>query len=669
MSQPPILIFAQRYKAFFDATNDAIAVFNGKGDILDANPLLVHLTGQPYDILVSMHMSNIFDAMDVGALERIFKRILQGKLQKEPLECVVLHINGGRRSLEVSLSLLKNQYGYAETLFAVMHDVTLRKEVEADLMQQAEELQRVFDAVPTILLVMDERKRIRRMNRSGLATLGATESQVLGQSIGDALRCEWRHESPNGCGHGPSCQNCAIVESLHQCIQSGETVMNREESIPQSPGQDPEQFYYYRVNCIPLETRGTRWSVVSLEDSTANKRAEIKTRALHDSISKSNMELKKSLDHLAQSQAKLMTAQKLEQIGLLASGLAHNLRTPLSGIKGYSQLLKVEYPQLQELNFIVDEVGIMESIINNLMLKSRKDHQKSQEVINLNDLLRIELQFLAANMYFKHKVKKEVDLDPSLPSITGIYSHFSQALLNIIQNALDAMYSASVKILTIKTRHDDTSIFIDISDTGGGIPQDVLSHVFDDFFTTKPSTVDRKGDEPTGTGLGLGSASQNIREYGGRIDIQSSVGEGTTVTVTVPCNQTKQRRAGRHRILIVDDSDTMVGLLSRMCEDFGAEAYGVTDGEKALEIFQRVKPHLVVSDMLMPGFTGPELMGQIRKIQPDQKVIYITGYSENPDFKAWLTAEAQNGEHSALLRKPFELDEFHELLRRMTPSS
>ena len=378
MSQPPILIFAQRYKAFFDATNDAIAVFNATGDILDANPLLVQMSGQPFETLVSMHIADIFDPMDVGALQRIFKRILEGKRQKEPLECAIVHQNGDRRILEVSLSLLKNQYGYAETLFAVMHDVTLRKEIEADLMQQAEELQRVFDAVPTLLLVVDERERIRRMNRSGLAALDAVEYQVLGQRIGDVLHCHWRLESPLGCGHGPSCKKCLIYLSLRRCIDDGETVMNQEESFPQRAGSTPSEYFYYRVNCIPLETRGKRWSVVSLEDSTAKKRAEIKTRTLHDSISQSNMELKKSLDHLAQSQTKLMAAQKLEQIGLLASGLAHNLRTPLAGIKGYSQLLKVEYPHLQELNFVLDEVGIMESIINNLMLKSRKDHQKSQ---------------------------------------------------------------------------------------------------------------------------------------------------------------------------------------------------------------------------------------------------------------------------------------------------
>ena len=665
MTQPPILIFAQRYKAFFDATNDAIAVLNPHGELLDANPLLVQLTGHPFESLVSMHLRDVFDPHDVGVLEKIFQRILAGTPQKEPVECVILHKKGQRRILEVSLSLLKNQYGYEQTLFAVMHDVTRRKEIEGDLVQQAEELQRVFDAVPTILLVMDERRRIRRMNRSGLATLKTSEPEVLGRRIGDVLRCEYRQESPRGCGNGPSCRHCAIHHSLLRASQEGEMVMNVEQSIPLAPGGDPENPFYFRVNSVPLDTRGKRWSVVSLEDITAKKRAEIRTQSLHDSISKSNLELKKSLEHLGRSQTKLMAAQKLEQIGLLASGLAHNLRTPLSGIKGYTQLLKSDHPELKELEFIIDEVAIMESIINNLMLKSRKDHQKSEEVINLNDLLRIEIQFLSAHLFFKHRVKKVLEFDEHLPSIKGVYSHFSQALLNIIQNALDAMYDSETKVLTIRTRHDASAIYVEIGDTGCGIPSEIQAHVFDDFFTTKPSTVDRQGDEPTGTGLGLGSANQNLRLYGGRIEIESAPDKGTVVTVALP-RQRKATDGEERRVLIVDDSDTMVGMLSRMCEECGAQAYGVTDGEKALELYRRVKPHLVVSDMLMPNLTGPELMAKIREINPDQRVIYITGYSENPDFKAWLSRECGHDGRAALLRKPFEMDEFHSLLRRMT---
>ena len=665
MTQPPILIFAQRYKAFFDATNDAIAVLNPGGELLDANPLLVQLTGHPFESLVSMHLRDIFGPHDVRLLEDIFQRILTGTPQKEPVECVVLHKKGQRRILEVSLSVLKNQYGYEQTLFAVMHDVTRRKEVEGDLLQQAEELQRVFDAVPTILLVMDERRRIRRMNRSGLATLKTTEPEVLGRRIGDALRCQHRLDTARGCGNGASCRNCAIHHSLLRATQDGEMVMNQEVCIPLAPGDDPDTQYYFKVNSVPLDTRGKRWSVVSLEDITAKKRAEIRTQSLHDSIAQSNLELKKSLEHLGRSQTKLMAAQKLEQIGLLASGLAHNLRTPLSGIKGYAQLLKSDHPDMKELAFIVDEVAIMESIINNLMLKSRKDHQKSEEVINLNDLLRIEIQFLSAHMFFKHRVKKVLEFDDHLPSIRGVYSHFSQAILNVIQNALDAMYDAEERVLTIRTRHDAAALYVEVEDTGSGIPADLMSHIFDDFFTTKPSTVDRQGDEPTGTGLGLGSANQNLRQYGGRIEIQSEPGQGTKVTLVLP-RQPKAADSEVRRVLIVDDSDTMVGMLSRMCEDFGAHAFGVTDGEKALELYRRVKPHLVVSDMLMPNLTGPELMGRIREIDPEQRVIYITGYSENPEFKAWLDQECGQNGRAALLRKPFELDEFHDLLRRMT---
>ncbi|MCJ7812942.1 PAS domain S-box protein [bacterium] len=658
----PFIRFAQRYQAFFDSTNDAIAVFSPAGEILDANPQLIQLSGYSYDILVTKSIHDLFDnPYDEEILVR-FQILMEGQKRKYPIECELQCHSGKGRPIEIGLSLLKNQYGYPRTFLATIRDVTRQKSIEKRLVQRAEEIQKIFDTVPTILFVIDQRKRIRRINRSGLEALLKEEENVLGESIGEVLGCVDRLHTARGCGFGRQCRKCAIRESILRCLKVGETVLHVEQFITRENMK--ESPFCYKVNVVPIESRGKRWGVVSLEDITDRKKAEIESLQLHDSLARANLELKKTLENFAKSQSQLLEAQKLEQIGLLASGFAHNLKSPLSGIKGYAQLLKLDQPDCRELGVIVQEVEVMESIINNLMLKSRKGHENKEEAINIDDLLKIELDFLMANMFYKYHVQREIILDKHLPSIQGVYVHFSQSIMNIVQNALDAMYTVEKKMLTVQTRHDDQFIYIDIGDTGCGISDENKNKIFDVFFTSKPTSEEKKGDEPVGTGLGLSSANYLIHQYGGKIDVQSKVGKGTTVTIQIPYIKKKESHS-IHKVLIVDDSSTMVDILTQVCQDMGIEAYGTTNGKKAFELYRRLNPCVIVSDLCMPGMTGSELMLKIRKIHSTQRVIYISGYSENPEFREWLTVEMQHPSLCALMRKPFPIDDFKKVLHKM----
>jgi signal transduction histidine kinase len=415
---------------------------------------------------------------------------------------------------------------------------------------------------------------------------------------------------------------------------------------------------------VPLEIDGKRQAVVSLEDITARKKAELEAIQLNESIAHTNMELKKILDDLARSQSQLLESQKLEQIGLLASGFAHNLKSPISGIKGYAQLLRIEQKESKELAMIIEEVEVLETIINNLMLKSRKEHENRKEYLNLNQLIQVELEFLKANLFFKHQVKTELSLDERIPSIYGVYVHFSQSIMNIIQNAIDAMYESKEKILNIQTRFDDQFIFIDIGDTGCGIPEKIRESIFDVFFTTKPTSLDRNGDEPIGTGLGLSNANYFIHHYGGSIEVTDRKPRGTLFTLKVPYRQ-EEKSNYINRILIVDDSESIVDVLTHICQDMGMEAYGANTGEKALKLYSEIRPRIIVCDLSLPGITGKEMMEKIRHENPWQKVVYITGYFNNPEFQEWLSKETRYMDQCAVMRKPFPLDNFKKVLQKM----
>ncbi len=230
----------------------------------------------------------------------------------------------------------------------------------------------------------------------------------------------------------------------------------------------------------------------------------------------------------------LADERKLADIGMLAAGIAHNISSPLMVISGYTQLLKTKLTKMKEFDVILGQIDKISEITRNMMIKSRSEQDKGIKPIDINGLLQTELKFLEANLHFKSKVEKQYNLDPNIPKINGVYSDFSQAFSNIINNALDAMFNRPVRRLAVSTKKLANEIRITISDTGGGIPVENIERIFDPFFSTKPPVGDVKEGEPTGTGLGLSTSQQLITNYGGKISVESEPDVGTTFTITLP---------------------------------------------------------------------------------------------------------------------------------------
>lgn len=237
-----------------------------------------------------------------------------------------------------------------------------------------------------------------------------------------------------------------------------------------------------------------------------------------------------------QLELQLLNEHKLSAIGRLTAGISHNLNTPISIIQGNAELLKLSHPELRETDIILRQTTRMSEIIQTIAKKGR-DTQNSKIVeIDLNKLLQEELSFLNANLFFKHHVKKEFTFAEHLPAVHGIYSDFSQSLLHIIQNAIDAVYESPIREIAISTELTDTAIIIRVKDSGPGIKEDDQKKIFSPYFTTKPFQVDLKEhpDAPRGTGLGLSLAKSSLASYGAEIDFETELNKGTTFTVTIP---------------------------------------------------------------------------------------------------------------------------------------
>jgi PAS domain S-box-containing protein len=236
-------------------------------------------------------------------------------------------------------------------------------------------------------------------------------------------------------------------------------------------------------------------------------------------------------------EVQLIRESKLAEFGMLSAGIAHNLNSPLMGIIGFCDLLEMRSPGSQELVQIRQQANVMKDIVANLLQKSRSERESQPQDQVIEDLIRTELRFLDANLFFKHNVKKVVELDHTSPPLFGIYSDFSQVIGNLLKNAIDAMHNSAERVLTVRTKAEERFLHVIISDTGCGIPPEVQDQIFQPFFTTKPKAQDAKAGEPTGTGLGLSTTRSILARYGADIRVESQPGQGTTFTLSFPLNR------------------------------------------------------------------------------------------------------------------------------------
>ncbi len=244
----------------------------------------------------------------------------------------------------------------------------------------------------------------------------------------------------------------------------------------------------------------------------------------------------------------LLNEHKMAAIGRLTAGISHNLNTPISIIQGNAELLKLKYPESTELDKIIKQTRHMTELIQTIARKGQNELNAVQVEIHINSLLEDELEFLNGNLFYKHQIQKEFDFAEHLPSVYGIYSDFSQSLLQIIQNAIDAVYDSDIRKLHIATSFSDGNILIKIEDSGVGIAEEDKQKIFSPFYTTKPTQLDKMTDTnaPRGTGLGLSLAQNLLNPYKATIDFESELGKGTCFTIKIPVNSLESQKSDQN---------------------------------------------------------------------------------------------------------------------------
>jgi len=350
-------------------------------------------------------------------------------------------------------------------------------------------------------------------------------------------------------------------------------------------------------------------------------------------------------------EAQLLQAQKMESIGRLAGGVAHDFNNLLTVINGYSDLVLNRlsandpvYPHLQEIHRAGERAA---ELTQQLLAFSRKQILQPKVLI-LNDVVRDSDKML--RRLIGEDIELVYVLDPALRPVEADPGQINQVILNLAVNARDAMPNGGK--LIIETANSGPGISLTVKDTGHGMEAGTLEHVFEPFFTTKGLGK--------GTGLGLATVYGIVRQSAGNISVESEVGSGTTLTIRLPAIEGVAAKrgsvpaapGGRGNVLLVEDEEGVRQLIATILERNGYMVVPAKEGEEALRLFERTRHRidLLITDMVMPRMGGTELAARLRELQPEMKVLFISGYTD-PAISKQVTSVG-----SQFLQKPFTAD-------------
>lgn len=409
---------------------------------------------------------------------------------------------------------------------------------------------------------------------------------------------------------------------------------------------------------LVFEAKNNRKDGTSIYVEISSKAITIGNEIFIQSFYRDITEKKKFQEHLLQS-------QKMESIGVLAGGIAHDFNNILTAILGHTDLIRrfavLNEKAARSLNVIEDASRRAGRMISKLLGFARKsNHERTP--INLNDVVYETLKLL--EQVIKKSIDMSVELDNRLPLIQGDVNQMEQVIMNFLVNARDAMPNGGRIVIKTQARTvvkgmpdvppyvpPGEYVQISVSDNGTGIPEDIVNKIFEPFFTTK--------EQGKGTGLGLSMVYGAIKDHQGYLSVQSTLGVGSVFTVFLPAAApatvagTKEAfspGSGKQTLLVVDDEQDVLDIMRDSLEGNGYKVFATSDSTVAMDLYRRLfhEVALVITDIVMPGIDGKELIRQIKVINPDVKVLAVSGYTkyvgEKEDIK----------EIDGFLQKPFE---------------
>ena len=359
----------------------------------------------------------------------------------------------------------------------------------------------------------------------------------------------------------------------------------------------------------------------------------------------------------------LQHVQKMEAIGTIAAGVAHNFRNTLTEVLVNSQLIQMNYENQSGLHEVAGRINTSvrrgSRLVDGLLQFSRKQIKEEFKIINLADVIDQTCQLIRTS--FDQKIEIVTDYPDQMP-IMGDVNSLSQALMNLCTNARDAMPAGGC--LNIKAVQEGRRIFVTVSDDGEGMGKETVEKCFDPFFTTKPIGK--------GTGLGLSTTYGIIKSHEGLIGVKSQSKKGTTFKIHFPLVAGKEEhtledepslvRGDGQLVLVVDDEPEILNAMNELLEYLGYKPEFASSGTEGLDKYKECKPDAVLMDINMPEMDGIACIEEILNYDPRAKISIISGYEL--DGINGLGQKAQESIQD-YLPKPVGLSDLSALLAKM----
>ena len=601
-----------RFRGFVETSNDWIWEVDARGIITYSSPKVFDLLGYAPGDVVGKDARDYISPTDSTRLREGSEAWLSSPAPIERIEYVCLRKDGGSVVMETNAIPLIDSHGACTGYRGIARDVTRRKAAEVErarlyqTLRDSEEKHRtLFEQAMDAIILHGADGTILDANERACRLLGYSRDELLRLNVADIAA----PGSPLGAESAASGRR-----------MEGEYLTRGGARVP------------VEASIALLTVAGKPVVSVIAHDITPRRRVE----------------------------EQLRQAQKMEAVGALAGGVAHDFNNILTAILGYATLLRQEVPVGSQLYEDVEAVAgsarRAAELTRQLLTFSRRAPQDEMKPVDMHEIIR-EVESLLARTIDK-SIVVETALEARAHTVEGISGQLHQALLNLCLNARDAMpMGGRLRIQTGTSAPPHTGrgkagrLTLSVSDTGTGMTQEVRDHLFEPFFTTKES----------GRGLGLAMVYGIVRGHGGRIVVQSRPGAGSVFEIDLPltrrsakketaAGESLSRRRGSETVLVVDDEKTVRSVLTRILERNGYSVILAEDGAVGVEKYKenRGSVDLVILDIAMPRMNGNEAYDALMAINPKLKVLVSSGYSEE-DRVADLIGKGANG----FLRKPY----------------
>jgi two-component system, cell cycle sensor histidine kinase and response regulator CckA len=620
----------QLFRLIMENTTDLIAVLDKQGQRVYNNRAYQALVGSQESLRGTDSFREIHPE-DQVAIRAGFLETVQTGLGKRT-EYRLVAADGRVRLIESQDNVIRDAAGAVVNVVVVSRDITERKQSEEALRRSEHWLRTILDSEPACVMIVDRDGRIEEMNPAGLAMVGAaSETEAIGHEILPFIHAE--EQDTFSCKHRDALAGTA-----------------------------------QRFQCRIITLHGaTRWIEAYAVPFADDQREPMSVLMVARDITESR-----------KMEAQLQQALKMEAVGRLAGGVAHDFNNMLTGISGHGDLLLRQLPSESPLRRHAEEIKQSCkrcAALTNQLLTFSRSQVVQPKVLDIGRAL-IGMEGMLRPLIGEDVILR-IRADTASAHVRVDPTQLEQIVLNLSINARDAMPNGGV--LTIETatvvldessiahREVDPGVYLRLSvqDTGVGMDEQTMIRIFEPFYTTK---------EPgKGTGLGLSTVYGIVQQSGGCIEVDSILGKGSTFLLFFPTidgagellSATDHARSADpipKTILVVEDDPAVRGVIQEVLSLSGYRVVEAANGEDAIARCRRHDGHfdLLLTDVVMPHLGGRQLAQQLHERYPQMKVLFISGYMDDAILREGLSREGM-----AFLPKPFSPEALEQKIRDM----